>query len=74
MVPEIVGNVTTSLTNTTLDATTPAERRLLEWALMYVQNNQRGGTPTNEATIKEPTRVRGIGLVSNPSTENSRPM
>jgi len=70
MVPEIVDNVITSLTNTTLDAMTPVERRLLERAFMYIWNNQRGRKSTDEITVKKPTRIRGIGPVSNPSTES----
>ena len=74
MVPEVVDNAITSLTNTTLNATMSVERRLLEQAFVYIQNNRRGGKPANETTVKKPTRIRGIGPVSNPSTESFRPI
>ena len=74
MVPEVVDNAITSLTNTTLNATMSVERRLLEQAFMYIQNNRRGGKPASETTVKKPTWIRGIGPVSNPSTESFRPI
>ena len=68
MVPEVVDNIITFHTDTTLDAMRPVERRFLERAFMYIC--RRGGKFTNETMVTKPTQIQGIGPVPNPSTES----